>query len=36
MMRQMGGLTGGGDKPSFDDLNEEEPDSDDGDLPDLE
>ncbi|XP_025829471.1 prostaglandin E synthase 3 [Agrilus planipennis] len=38
MMRQMGGLNaggGGGDKPSFDDL-DEEPDSDDEPIPDLE
>lgn len=34
MMRQMGGLTGGGEKPDFD-LNDE-PDSDDGEMPSLE
>jgi len=36
LMRKMGGLKGGGDKPAFDDLDAEEEDSDDEKLPDLE
>jgi len=36
MMRQMGGLGAGGDKPSFDDLDAGSGDSDDEELPDLE
>lgn len=34
MMRQMGGLTNGGEKPDFD--SNDEPDSDDGEMPSLE